>query len=110
MSDNLADKLAALVSPGPSGSDVRATNTPEAWKPRLEVGDGGGYLVSTARAAGEIPDIQELLKEFARAFVRRDGRAAARVAERGAAFVRDGEGERGEACLIAELLGGDLVE
>ena len=64
MSDNLADKLAALVSPGPSGSDVRATNTPEAWKPRLEVGDGGGYLVSTARAAGEIPDIQELLKEF----------------------------------------------
>ena len=64
MSDNLADKLAALVSPGPSGSDVRATNTPEAWKPRLEVGDEGGYLVSTARAAGEIPDIQELLKEF----------------------------------------------
>lgn len=64
MSDNLADRLAALVSPGPSGSDVRATNTPEAWKPRLEVGDEGGYLVSTARAAGEIPDIQELLKEF----------------------------------------------
>lgn len=63
MSD-LTDRLAALVSPGPSGSDHKLLNTPESWKPRLEVDNEGGYLISTPRPAGEIPDGEQLLKEF----------------------------------------------
>lgn len=60
----LIDKLAELSVPGRQGSDVRTNNTPEAWRPRLEVGDDGGYLISTARPAGELPDAAELLVEF----------------------------------------------
>lgn len=60
----LLEKLASLVSPGPNGSDVKATNQPESWKPRLEVDEAGGFLVSTPRPAGEIPDGEQLLKEF----------------------------------------------
>ena len=61
---SLSDKFSKLSSPGRQGSDYRATSTPEAWRPRLEVGEDGGYLVSTARPAGQIPDAAELLTEF----------------------------------------------
>jgi hypothetical protein len=64
MNESLSDKFEALVSPGTSGSDVRATNTPEAWRPRMDVGEDGGYVVSTPRTAGEIPDAAEILSEF----------------------------------------------
>jgi hypothetical protein len=60
----LHDKLNDLAAIGRTGSDIRATNTPEAWRPRLEVDENGGYLVSTPRTAGEIPDAAELLSEF----------------------------------------------
>lgn len=60
----IADRLAALISPGPSGSDVKSMNIPESWRPRLEVDGDGGYLISTPRPAGEIPDGVELMKEF----------------------------------------------
>lgn len=60
----LSDKFLALVSPGPSGSDVRATNTPESWRPRMEVDETGGYVVSTPRAAGEVPDQKQILEDF----------------------------------------------
>ena len=60
----LTEKLAALVSPGPSGSDTRATNTPESWRPRMEVDEEGGYLISTPRPAGEMPDAREILLDF----------------------------------------------
>ena len=47
------------------GSDIRNTNTPESWKPRMEVDEtSGGFLISKPRNAGEIPDAAELLKEF----------------------------------------------
>ena len=61
---SLFENLERLSSPGRTGSDTRVTGTPEAWKPRMEVGEDGGYLVSTARSAGEIPDAAELLAEF----------------------------------------------
>lgn len=60
----LLEKLASLVSPGPNGSDTKASGQPESWKPRLEVDESGGFLVSTPRPAGEIPDGEQLLKEF----------------------------------------------
>jgi predicted phosphodiesterase len=61
---SLSDKFEELVSPGPSGSDIKQTNTPEAWRPRMDVGKDGGYVVSTPRNAGEIPDAVEILAEF----------------------------------------------
>ena len=60
----LLKKLEEMVSPGPSGSDSKSNQTPEAWRPRLEIDQEGGYFVSTPRkAAKEIPDAAELLKE-----------------------------------------------
>lgn len=60
----LSDKFLALVSPGPSGSDVKATNTPESWRARMEVDESGGYVVSTPRTAGEVPDQKQILEDF----------------------------------------------
>lgn len=62
---NLSDKFKDLVSPGPSGSDSKQTNTPESWRPRLEIDSNGGFLVSTAKpAAVDTPEARELLSEF----------------------------------------------
>lgn len=61
---SLSEKFIKLASVGPTGSDYRATSTPENWRPKLEVDDQGGYLISTPRAAGSLPDTAELLKEF----------------------------------------------
>ena len=61
----LSDELNKLASAGQSGSDTRATNTPEAWRPRLEVDSAsGGFFVSTPRNAGELPDAVDLLADF----------------------------------------------
>ena len=61
---SLTDRLESLASPGPRGSDVRATNTPESWRPRMEIDADGGYVISTPRNAGEMPDAAEVLREF----------------------------------------------
>ena len=61
---NLRERLETLASPGPRGSDYRATNTPESWRPRMEIDSSGGFLVSTPRNAGEIPDAVDILTEF----------------------------------------------
>lgn len=61
---SLEDSLKNLASPGQSGSDLKALGTPEAWRPRMEVDGGGGFLISTPRSAGEIPDAAEILKEY----------------------------------------------
>lgn len=60
----LSDKLSSLISPGHSGSDAKKLNIPESWKPRMEVGTDGGYVVSTPRPAGEVPDQKEILEDF----------------------------------------------
>ena len=60
----ISDRLEDLSSPGKSGSDIKSLNTPENWRPRLEVDENGGFLVSTPRPAGQIPDAEEILKEF----------------------------------------------
>jgi predicted phosphodiesterase len=61
---SFSNDLDKLASPGQSGSDIRALNTPEGWRPRLEVDADGGFLISTPRSAGEIPDAVDLLKDF----------------------------------------------
>lgn len=61
---SLSKKLEALASPGPRGSDTRNANIPESWRPRMEIDESGGYLVSTPRSAGDIPDAASILNEF----------------------------------------------
>lgn len=58
---SLHDELLTLASPG---SDRRDPAPSEAWRPRLELGEDGGFLVSTPRSAAEQPDGAELLAEF----------------------------------------------
>lgn len=62
---SLSDKLQKLVSPGLSGSDLKTTQAPEEWRPRLDLDESkGGFVVSKPRPASEIPDAEEILKEF----------------------------------------------
>jgi predicted phosphodiesterase len=56
-------KLDDLVAIGRQGSDVRDRKMPEAWRPRLELDDNGGFFVSTP-TANPISDAIELLGEF----------------------------------------------
>lgn len=64
MSESLTEKFDSLVSPGPNGSDTKINNTPESWKPRMEIDGDGGFLISTARPIGQNPDSEQFLKEF----------------------------------------------
>lgn len=64
MSETFADRLKRLAAPGPQGSDMKATNTPESWRPRMEIDSGGGFVISTPRPAGEMADATEILQEF----------------------------------------------
>lgn len=64
MSDShLLKKLAALVEPGPSGSDSRMKPPSESWRPHSEIDENGGFVVSSPKLAGSITDAKELLKE-----------------------------------------------
>jgi len=58
---SLADDLSKLAN---SGSDIKNTNTPQDWRARLDVGNDGGYFISTPRNAGELPDAVALFKDF----------------------------------------------
>ena len=60
-----SDRIEDMSSPGKSGSDIRHTNTPEEWRPRLDVDESkGGFVVSKPRPAGEVPDSKTILEEF----------------------------------------------
>jgi len=60
---SLSDKFENLVSPGKSGSDTRQTQTPESWRPRMEIGPDGGFIISPANQAGNTPGAEEILRE-----------------------------------------------
>lgn len=60
---DLKKKLEELVSPGTSGSDVRATNTPENWRPRSEVGADGGFAISSPHPMGNTPGAEDIMRE-----------------------------------------------
>ena len=65
MTESLSDKFRKLSELGNTGSDTRASKTPEAWQPRMDVDMAkGGYLVSTPRADGNSTDASEILEEF----------------------------------------------
>ena len=66
MSESFSKKLLEeLASPGTTGSDRRAQETPEAWRPRMDIDHNtGGFVVSTPRPAGNTADADAILRDF----------------------------------------------
>lgn len=60
---SLSDAFDKLVVPGKSGSDTRDKTTPENWRPRMEIGTDGGFVISQATVAGNTPGAEEALRE-----------------------------------------------
>lgn len=60
---DFSEELAELAKSGPTGSDTKKTNTPESWRPRVEVGPDGGFVISTANNEGNTPGAEEILRE-----------------------------------------------
>lgn len=60
---SLSDRFSEMVSPGKSGSDTKQTQTPESWRPRMEIGTDGGFVISPATQAGNTPGAEEILRE-----------------------------------------------
>lgn len=61
----LSDKFEKLVNPGNSGSDIKNLNTPESWRPRMDVDDlSGGFIISEPRQPGQPQDARQILIDF----------------------------------------------
>lgn len=61
----LSDKFEKLVNPGSSGSDIKNLNTPESWRPRMDVDDlSGGFIISEPRQPGQPQDARQILIDF----------------------------------------------
>jgi predicted phosphodiesterase len=62
---SLEDSLKSFASPGKSGSDMKALNTPESWRPRMDIDNNtGGYIISEPKAPGELQDARQILQDF----------------------------------------------
>ena len=62
---SLFDKLEDLSNPGKNGSDIKALNTPENWRPRMDVDDvSGGFIISEPREPGQPQDAKDILESF----------------------------------------------
>jgi predicted phosphodiesterase len=59
----LSDAFDKLVTPGRSGSDTRDKTMPENWRPRMEIGTDGGFVISQATNEGNTPGAEEILRE-----------------------------------------------
>ena len=61
----LGETLKDMASPGKSGSDMKALNTPESWRPRMDIDDAsGGFIVSEPRSPGQPQDARQILEDF----------------------------------------------
>ena len=62
---SLEDRLEKLASPGKNGSDIKALNTPENWRSKMDVDDvSGGFVISQPRPAGTPQDARQILEDF----------------------------------------------
>jgi len=59
----LSEAFDNLVVPGRSGSDQRDKTTPENWRPRMEIGTDGGFIISQATNEGNTPGAEDILRE-----------------------------------------------
>lgn len=62
---SISKRLEELASPGKSGSDFKSLNTPENWRPKVDVDSvSGGYVISNPTAVGSLPDAEAILEQF----------------------------------------------
>jgi len=60
---SVSDELNNFLQAGKEGSDDLVRGIPEAWRPRSEIDNNGGFVVSTPRPDGNTPGAEELLRE-----------------------------------------------
>jgi hypothetical protein len=60
----LENNLNKLVDLSSAGSDRKQANIPDAWRPRLELSESGGFFVSSPKTGANSEDANELLAEF----------------------------------------------
>ena len=61
----LSERLEALASPGKNGSDFKSLNTPEQWRPRIDIDSvAGGYVIAHARPQGQSQDARQVLESW----------------------------------------------
>ena len=60
---SIKDDFNRFIEAGKEGSDNILKDVPEAWRPRSEIGNDGGFIVSTPRPDGNTPNAEELLIE-----------------------------------------------
>ena len=60
---SISDELNNYLQAGKEGSDDLIRGIPEAWRPRSEIDNNGGFIVSTPRPDGNTPGAEELLRE-----------------------------------------------
>jgi predicted phosphodiesterase len=60
---SISDEFKDFTKAGKEGSDDLVRGIPEAWRPRSEIDNNGGFVVSTPRPDGNTPGAEELLRE-----------------------------------------------
>jgi len=60
---SISDELNNYLQAGKEGSDDLIRGIPEAWRPRSEIDNNGGFVISTPRPDGNTPGAEELLRE-----------------------------------------------
>lgn len=62
---SFSEKFEKLVSPGQQGSDTKALNTPESWRPRMDIDDAtGGFIISEPGSPDQPQDARQILEDF----------------------------------------------
>jgi len=60
-----SEKLEKLASAGPQGSDIKAMNIPEDWRPRMDIDTAkGGFVISKPAPTSEVQDATAVLEDF----------------------------------------------
>jgi predicted phosphodiesterase len=60
---SIKDEFNDFTKAGQEGSDNIMKDVPDAWRPRSEIGNDGGFIVSTPRPDGNTPGAEEIIRE-----------------------------------------------
>jgi hypothetical protein len=60
---SIKDDFNEFTKAGQEGSDNIMKDIPDAWRPRSEIGNDGGFIVSTPRPDGNTPGAEEIIRE-----------------------------------------------
>jgi predicted phosphodiesterase len=60
---SIKDEFNDFTKAGQEGSDNIMKDIPDAWRPRSEIGNDGGFIVSTPRPDGNTPGAEEIIRE-----------------------------------------------